>query len=82
MYLETGEGVLSRERLGAYTTRFTSIRDPSVFADDHADDAGVLLEFLARVYAEFAVDVADVDVNRVGRALQVLGNAMLGEALE
>ena len=55
---------------------------PSVFTDDHADDARVLVELFAGADAELAVDVADVDVDGVGRAFQVLGNTVLGEALE
>ena len=55
---------------------------PSAFADDHADDARVLVELFAGADAELSVDVADVDVDGIGRAFQVLGNAVLGEALE
>ena len=45
--------------------------------DNHADDSRIIVELLARSYAELAVNVADVDMHGVRRAFEVSGDAML-----
>ena len=42
----------------------------------------LLKELAAGTDSEFAVDVPDVDVDRVGGSVQLLGDLTLGEALE
>lgn len=69
--------------LGArYSERPVVLLGRSVIADDHAYDSGVFVELFAGVYAEFAVDVSDVDMDGIGRPLKFFCNTDLGEPLQ